>query len=170
MVKKVTPEQRVRRKEIRAFRESLGITDISEIKELFKEMIGDVLENSLEGELGSELGYSKYDYRNKETDNSRNGYAGKTLKSSMGEISIEVPRDRNGEFDPQLVKKHQTSLSHDIEEKIISMYAKGMTTGGIERHIRDIYGLSVSDSTVSRITDKILPAVREWQSRPLESI
>ena len=75
-----------------------------------------------------------------------------------------------GEFEPQLLKKNQTSISQDIEEKILSMYAKGMTTGDIEAHIQDIYGLSVSDTTVSRITDKILPVAKEWQQRPLESI
>ena len=85
-------------------------------------------------------------------------------------MEIAVPRDRKGEFEPQLVKKNQTTLSGDIEEKILSMYAKGMTTADIEAHIRDIYGLSVSDSTISRVTDKILPIVREWQQRPLESL
>lgn len=81
-----------------------------------------------------------------------------------------MPRDRDGEFEPQLVKKNQTTLTGDIEEKIISMYAKGMTTSDIEAHIKDIYGLDCSDTTISRITDKILPVVREWQSRPLEEI
>ena len=82
----------------------------------------------------------------------------------------DIPRDRKGEFEPQILKKNQTSISQDIEEKILSMYAKGMTAGDIEAHIQDIYGISVSDSTVSRITDKILPIVREWQQRPLEGI
>ena len=81
-----------------------------------------------------------------------------------------MPRDRDGEFEPQLVKKNQTTLTGDIEEKIISMYAKGMTTSDIEAYIKDIYGLECSDTTISRITDKILPIVREWQSRPLEEI
>lgn len=92
------------------------------------------------------------------------------MKSSFGNIDITVPRDRKGEFEPQLVKKQQTTLSGDIEEKILSMYAKGMTTSDIESHIREIYGIDVSDSTISRVTDKILPVVKEWQSRPLESI
>jgi len=83
---------------------------------------------------------------------------------------LSVPRDRKGEYEPQLIKKHQTSLSGDIEEKILSMYAKGMSTSDIEAHIQDIYGLSVSDSTVSRVTDKILPVVKEWQQRPLENV
>ncbi len=81
-----------------------------------------------------------------------------------------MPRDRKGEFEPQLLKKNQTSVSQDIEEKILSMYAKGMTTGDIETHIRDIYGVEVSDTTVSRITDKILPIAKEWQQRPLETV
>ena len=85
-------------------------------------------------------------------------------------MEVSVPRDRQGEFEPQLLKKNQTSISQDIEEKILSMYAKGMTTSDIETHIRDIYGVEVSDTTVSRITDKILPIAKEWQQRPLESI
>lgn len=168
--RKITPERRGQRKQLAEFLQGIGITYVAGVQELFKEMVSSVLENGLEGELDEELGYSKYDYRNKETDNSRNGHTEKTLKSSMGEIELTVSRDRNGEFEPQLVKKYQTSLSQDIEEKIISMYAKGMTTGDMDTHIRDIYGLSVSDSTISRVTDKILPVVREWQGRPLEEI
>ena len=170
---KKNPERearRERRKELMAMLESAGITDVAGLQGLYKEMVGSVLENSLEGELEEELGYSKYDYRNKDTDNSRNGHSEKTVRSSFGEIELSVPRDRKGEYEPQMVKRHQTSLSGDIEEKILSMYAKGMSTGDIETHIREIYGLSVSDSTVSRVTDKILPVVKEWQVRPLESI
>ena len=88
----------------------------------------------------------------------------------MGKVEIGVPRDRNGEFEPKLLPKNQTSISLDMENKIISMYAKGMSTSDIEAHIRDIYGLDVSDSTVSRITDKVLPEAKEWQQRPLENI
>jgi putative transposase len=168
--KKVDPERRGRRKQLLELLQDAGITDVDGVKELFKEMVGTVLENGLEGELEDKLGYSKYDYRNKETDNSRNGHSDKTLKTSFGDMEISVPRDRRGEFDPQIVKKQQTSLSGDIEEKILSMYAKGMTTSDIEGHIREIYGLEISDSTISRVTDKILPVVKEWQSRPLESV
>ncbi len=92
------------------------------------------------------------------------------MKTGAGEVEIAIPRDRNGEFEPQPVKKNETTLSGDIEEKIISMYTKGMTTNDISSHIEDIYGLAVSESLVSRITDKILPVVKEWQQRPLESI
>jgi len=170
MARKITPERREQRKKLLALLQNAGVNDVESVQELFKEMVGAVLENGLEGELDEELGYSKYDYHNKKTDNSRNGYSEKTLKTSLGDLELSIPRDRKGEFEPQLVKKNQTSLSGDIEEKILSMYAKGMSTGDIESHIRDIYGLSVSDTTISRVTDKILPVVKEWQVRPLESI
>ena len=170
---KINPEneaKRQRRKEISGILDGLGVKDMDGVQDLFKEVIGTFLENGLDVELEEELGYTKYDYRNKETENSRNGHSKKTVKSSFGEIELDIPRDRNGGFEPQIVKKHQTTLTGDIEEKILSMYAKGMSTSDIESHIRDIYGLDVSDSTVSRITDKILPIVREWQQRPLESV
>ena len=146
-----------------------NISSMADIQSLFKETIAEFMENGLEAELDEELGYSKYDFRNKETDNSRNGHSSKRLKTSFGDVEVSTPRDRKGEFEPQLLKKNQTSISQDIEGKILSMYAKGMTTSDIEMHIRDIYGVEVSDTTVSRITDKILPMVREWQQRPLES-
>lgn len=168
--RKITPERREQRKKLLELLQDAGINDVAGVQELFKEMVGTVLENGLEGELDDEFGYSKYDYRNKGTDNSRNGYSEKTLKTSLGDLELEVPRDRKGEFEPQLVKKNQTTLSGDIEEKILSMYAKGMTTSDIEAHIREIYGLEVSDTTISRVTDKILPVVKEWQMRPLEEI
>jgi len=168
--RKITPERREQRKKLLELLQGAGINDVAGVQELFKEMVSTVLENGLEGELDDELGYSKYDYRNKETDNSRNGYSEKTLKTSLGDMEITIPRDRKGEFEPQIVKKNQTTLSGDIEDKILSMYAKGMTTGDIEAHIREIYGLEVSDTTISRVTDKILPVVKEWQMRPLEEI
>jgi transposase-like protein len=167
---RITPEQRTLRTKLGEMMAGAGIRSMEDIQNLFKDMIGSFVENGLEGELEDKLGYGKYDYRNKETDNSRNGYSEKTLKTSFGEVDIKVPRDRKGEFEPELVKKQQTSLSGDIEEKILSMYAKGMSTTDIEGHIREIYGLEISDSAISRITDKILPAVREWQARPLASV
>ena len=165
-----SPEELARREKIRELLQLANVGSMDDIHELFKETIGEFMENGLEAELDEELGYSKYDYRNKATDNSRNGHSSKKLKTSYGEIEIETPRDRKGEFEPQLIKKSQTSVSQDVENKILSMYAKGMTTGDIETHIRDIYGLEVSDSTISRVTDKILPIVKDWQNRPLEPI
>lgn len=165
-----TPEENERRAKIRELLQVGNISSMEDIQNLFKETIAEFMENGLEAELDEELGYSKYDYRNKETDNSRNGHSSKRLKTSFGDVDVSVPRDRKGEFEPQLLKKNQTSISQDVEEKILSMYAKGMTTADIETHIHDIYGLEVSDTTISRITDKILPIVREWQQRPLESV
>ncbi len=164
------PERQARKKQMSELMKGLEIKDMNDINSLFKEMISSVLENGLEGELDEELGYSKYDYKNRETDNYRNGHSHKTLKTSFGDMNLSIPRDREGEFEPQIIKKQQTTISGDIEEKIISMYAKGMTTSDIETHIKEIYGLSVSDTTVSRITDKILPIAKDWQKRPLESV
>lgn len=168
--RKRTPEEEARREKIRELLQVSNIDSMADIQNLFKETIAEFMENGLEAELDEDLGYSKYDYKNKEGTNSRNGHSQKTLKTSFGNIEIETPRDRNGEFEPQLLKKNQTSITQEVEEKILSMYAKGMTTGDIETHIKDIYGLDVSDTTVSRITDKILPVAKEWQQRPLESI
>ena len=168
--KKRSPEEQARREKIRELLQSSGVSSMADIQNLFKETIAEFMENGLDAELDEELGYSRYDYKDKDTDNSRNGHSSKTLRTSFGDVEVSVPRDRKGEFEPQLLKKNQTSISQDIEEKILSMYAKGMTTSDIEAHIRDIYGIEVSDTTVSRITDKILPIAKEWQQRPLEAI
>ena len=168
--RKRSPEEQARREKIRELLQIGGVSSMEDIQNLFKETIAEFMENGLDAELDDELGYSRYDYKNKTTANSRNGHSSKTLRTSFGDVEVAVPRDRKGEFEPQLLKKNQTSISQDIEEKILSMYAKGMTTSDIEEHIRDIYGIEVSDTTVSRITDKILPLAKEWQQRPLEAI
>ena len=168
--RKRSPEEQARREKIRELLQIGGVSSMEDIQNLFKETIAEFMENGLDAELDDELGYSRYDYKNKNTANSRNGHSSKTLRTSFGDVEVAVPRDRKGEFEPQLLKKNQTSISQDIEEKILSMYAKGMTTSDIEEHIRDIYGIEVSDTTVSRITDKILPLAKEWQQRPLEAI
>ena len=168
--RKRSPEENERRAKIRELLLSSNISSMEDIQDLFKETIAEFMESGLEAELDDELGYGRYDYRNKDTDNSRNGHSSKTLRTSYGDVEVAVPRDRKGEFEPQILKKNQTSISQDIEEKILSMYAKGMTTGDIETHIQDIYGIEVSDTTISRITDKILPIAKEWQQRPLEAV
>ena len=165
-----SPEENERRSKIRELLQASNISSTDDIQNLFKETIAEFMENGLDAELDDELGYSKYDYKNKDTDNSRNGHSSKTLRTSFGDVEVSVPRDRKGEYEPQLLKKNQTSISQDIEEKILSMYAKGMTTSDIENHIRDIYGIDVSDTTVSRVTDKVLPIAKEWQQRPLETV
>lgn len=141
----------------------------TELQDMLKDLLGDTLQGMLETEMDDKLGYSKYDYKNKETENSRNGYSKKTVTSNLGDLEINVPRDREGEFEPQVVKKHQNDVS-GIDEQIISMYAKGMSTRDIETHLKDVYGVNASSTLISKITDKILPLAREWQSRPLESV
>lgn len=168
--RKRTPEENARREKIRELLQLANVGSMDDIQELFKDTIAEFMENGLEAELDDQLGYSRYDYKNKDTDNSRNGHSSKTLRTSFGDVEVSVPRDRKSEFEPKVLRKNQTSISQDIEEKILSMYAKGMTTGDIEAHIQDIYGVDASDTTVSRITDKILPVAKEWQQRPLESI
>ena len=168
--KKRSPEEQARREKNRELLQSSGVSSMEDIQNLFKETIAEFMENGFDAELDDELGYSKYDYKNKDTDNSRNGHSSKILRTGFGDVAVSVPRDRKGEFEPQILKKNQTSISQDVEEKILSMYAKGMTTSDIETHIRDIYGIEVSDTTVSRVTDKLLPIAKEWQQRPLEAI
>jgi len=138
-------------------------------EELVKELFGDVIKEMLEAELEEELGYSKHDYRNKETDNSRNGYTKKTINSSHGKIELSIPRDRKGEYEPVVVKKHQRSIA-SIEDRILSMYARGMTYKDIQAHMEEIYGSALSTESISRITDKIIPIVSEWRNRPLEEV
>lgn len=165
-----TEEQQARRELISELLSAANVQSMDDIQDLFKETIAEFMQGSLEAELDEELGYEPYDVKNKNTENSRNGHSKKTLRTSMGKVEIDVPRDRNGDFEPKILPKNQTSISQDMESKIISMYAKGMSVSDIENHIRDIYGLEISDTTVSRITDKVLPAAKEWQQRPLESI
>ena len=165
-----SPEEAARREKIRELLGVAGVSGMDDIQQLFRETIAEFMENGLDSELDEHLGYDRYNTKEKATDDSRNGYSSKTLRTSFGDTSIQVPRDRKGEFDPVILRKNQTSISQDVEAKIISMYAKGMTTSDIGDHIRDIYGIEVSESTVSRITDKVLPEAKEWQQRPLESI
>ena len=169
--RQVMTEEEKRRKEL--VRELLKLSPLKngeDLNDMMKEIISEMVGGTLEGELDDELGYDRYDYENKNTTNSRNGYGKKTLKTSYGEIDVKVPRDRDGDYDPVIVKKYQTAVNKDVENKIISMYAKGMTTGDMEAHIKDLYGLEISDSTISRITDRVLPIAQEWQTRPLEEI
>lgn len=143
--------------------------DVSDVQSALKELFKDTLESMLEGEMDEHLGYEKHSITGNNTGNSRNGYGLKTVKSDIGETTIMVPRDRNGEFDPQVIGKRQTRTD-DLEDRVLAMYAKGMSTRDIEDHLRDIYGIEASSSLVSRITDKIMPMVTEWQSRPLDAI
>jgi transposase-like protein len=142
---------------------------VSEISSYLKDIFKDILQEMLEAELETELGYAKNDNKSKKVENSRNGYNQKTIKSEFGEIPIQIPRDRNGEFTPKIIPKYQRNVS-GIEEKIISLYARGMSTRDIEEQIRELYDINISAEMVSKITEKIIPEIREWQQRPLEAI
>lgn len=142
---------------------------MSDVQRMLKDLFKGTIENMLEGEMDDHLGYEKNSIKGNNSGNSRNGYGTKTIKSELGETEIRVPRDRNGAFEPRLIEKRQTR-TEDLENRVLAMYSKGMTTRDIEDHLRDIYGVDASASMISRITDKIMPAVTEWQNRPLEAI
>lgn len=146
-----------------------NITSVGDIYSLFKDSFKDMLQELLEAEMDASIGYAKNEKELSDSDNKRNGYSSKTVKTQFGEMPIQIPRDRKGEFEPMIVPKYQRDIS-GIEEKIISLYAHGMSTRDIHEQINDIYGIEVSAEMVSKITDKILPEIKEWQSRPLNPI
>jgi len=144
-------------------------TSMEEVHAKLKELFGGTIEQMLEVEMDEHLGYDKHSPDGDLSGNSRNGYNTKTIQTQMGKAEIKVPRDRNGEFEPKVIEKYQTK-SNNIEQQIIAMYQKGMSTRDIEDHLRDIYGIDASPALISRITDKIMPQLMEWQSRPLDSV
>ena len=133
-----------------------------------KKLVKNLSEQMLEGELTDHLGYEKHSVEGNNSGNNRNGFSKKTVKSNYGEIEITIPRDRNGDYEPTLIKKYENKL-HGIDDKIISMYAKGMTTRDIKSHLDEIYGLEFSATSISNITNKVMETVTEWQARPLEN-
>ncbi len=138
-----------------------------DVNGLLQQITKAVLERALQGELTEHLGYSKHDPAGHNSGNSRNGATRKTLKGDFGEIELETPRDRNGEFEPQLIKKNQTRWT-GFDDKILSMYARGMTTREIQGHLEEMYQVEVSPSLISEVTDAVIEEARVWQSRPLE--
>lgn len=148
------------------------IDDVMGKNGLIQKLVKDVLENILEGEMEEHLGRSKYqrlDDEDFERVNYRNGYSKKNLRSSFGDVDLNIPRDRNGEFEPKIVKKYET-VCNELDKKIISLYAKGMSTSDIQAEIEDLYGITISPSMVSKIIDKVLSSAVEWQNRPLDRI
>ena len=136
----------------------------------FREMYQDVVQVMLENEMSNHLGFDKNSKAPKETNNRRNGYSDKKVRSTFGELLLSIPRDREDEFEPVVVEKHSRELSSDIENRIISMYAKGMSTRDISDHIKEIYGFDLSAESVSKITETIMEQAKEWQARPLDSV
>ncbi|WP_037193133.1 IS256 family transposase, partial [Rhodococcus rhodochrous] len=107
--------------------------------------------------------------KNKRTTNSRNGYSKKTVRSEYGDVDIQVPRDREGDFEPNIVKKHQSNVT-GIEDQILALYAKGVSTRDIQDHLQQLYGIEVSPTLISNVTNKIVPMIKEWQNRPLQAV
>ena len=136
---------------------------------LVQRLLGNMLGQMLQKEMDEHLGYEKHSPEGHHSGNSRNGRTKKNLKSNYGEIELEVPRDRNSEFEPIVIKKHQRSIS-SFDDKIISMYAKGMTVRDIQSHIQELYGVEMSPAMVSNITEKVVEVATEWQARPLHTV
>lgn len=152
---------------IQALLEEYDIKSAEDIQDALKDLLGGTIQSMLEAEMDEHLGYQPYE--RSENSNARNGRKSKSIRSKYGEMEIDVPQDRDSSFEPQIVRKHQKDISN-IEDKIISMYAKGMSTRQISEQVNDIYGFEVSEGLVSDITNKLLPEIEEWQQRPLSAI
>lgn len=152
---------------IRQLLEGYEIVSAKDIHEALKDLLGGTIKEMMEAEMDNHLGYGKSE--RSDSDDYRNGYKTKRVNSSCGSMEIQVPQDRKSTFNPQIVKKHQKDIS-DIDQKIISMYAKGMTTIQISETIEDIYGFETSEGFISDVTDKILPLIEDWQNRPLDTV
>ena len=146
----------IAKEQIRQIISENNITSVADVYSLLRDSFKDILQELMEAEMDATLGYEKNQKGNLQSDNKRNGHSTKTLKSQYGEFQIDIPRDRNGEFEPKLVPKYQRDIS-GIEEKVISLYARGMSTRDIHDQLKDLYGVELSAEMVSKITDRILP-------------
>ena len=166
-VYKVQPMTEEKRNIIRGLIDEYGIETAEDIQAALRDLLGGTIKEMMESEMDEHLGYEKSE--RSDNDDYRNGYKKKRINSSYGSMEIEVPQDRQSSFEPQVVKKRQKDIS-DIDQKIISMYAKGMTTRQISDTLMDIYGFEASEGFISDVTDKLLPQIEEWQTRPLDSV
>ncbi len=156
----------IAKEQLRQIIKENDIQNVGDIYNLLKDSFKDMMQEMLEAEMDVSLGYPKNEKGDLLIENKRNGYTPKTVKSQYGEFEVEVPRDRNAEFEPKIIPKYQRDIS-GIEEKVISLYARGMSTRDIHDQLQDIYGIELSAEMVSKITDRIIPDIKEWQSRPL---
>ena len=145
------------------------VKTVFDIENKLKKSFGKVIQTMLESEMNEHLGHNKYEYSKENKNNYRNGTSKKKVKSNLGELEIEIPRDRNGEFEPKIVPKYSRDISN-IEQQIINLYSMGTTTREISNYIEDMYGFSVSAEMVSTITDKIILEMEEWKTRRLEEV
>ena len=141
----------------------------SDMTSALKDIFGSMFEAMLQGEMDDHLGYASNEHGKKETTNRRNGYSSKKINTSFGNVEIEVPRDRHSEFEPKVVPKRESDVT-GIEDKVLSMYAKGMSQRDIASTIEDIYGFRLSHESISKITDRVLEEANEWQNRPLKKM
>lgn len=156
----MSPEQ------VKQFIKDNEIQSVEVIQNVLKDMFAEALQGMLEAEMDNHLGYQKHENTKKETTNRRNGHSAKTVRSDYGQVELEVPRDREGDFDPVIVKKGQRNVT-GIEDQVIALYAKGVSTRDIQAHLEQLYGIEVSATLISNITNKIMPTIKEWQNRPL---
>lgn len=154
---------------LRRLIEEYDVQTTKDVQEMLKDLFAGTIQEMLEAELEDHLGYERYDNKNKGTSNSRNGYRSKKVKSDFGEVTLSIPRDRTGDFEPKVIKNYDNDIS-GIEDQVIGMYSKGMSTRDISSHLKSIYGIDVSHTLVSKITDRVLPLATEWQNRALDSI
>ena len=140
--------------------EDYNIKDTNDIKDMLKDLLSGTIQTMLEAEIEHELGYAKHSMKDKTTSNARNGHSKKTVRSEYGNIDLDIPKDRNVEFEPQIIPKYQREIT-GIEGQILYLYAKGMSNRDIEDHLNNLYGIDVSPSMISKITDKIIPEIRE---------
>lgn len=155
------------KEQMREILKEYNVKTADDISHALKDMFGGLLQEALEAELDTELGYSKNAQKPVPTDNRRNGHTKKTIRSEHGEIELSVPRDRIGKFSPAIVKKHQKEVA-GIEDQILALYAKGVSVRDIQDHLSRLYGVDVSPTLISNVTGRIMPVIREWQSRPLQ--
>ena len=158
-----------RKEFIQQFIAENNIKSARDIEVALRDMMKETLQEMLENELTEQLGYTKYEYSDDEKTNYRNGYSKKTVHSTNGDIELNIPRDRNGEFEPIIVEKGSKDISN-IEEKIIRMYARGISNREIYNQMQELYGVKISPDMVTAITDKIIPNIKEWQKRPLDDV
>ena len=151
----------------KAILEQYDCKNVEDMQNAMKDIFGPMFEAMLQGEMDAHLGYGPNDHGPKNTHNRRNGYGSKTLKSTYGSIPVDVPRDRDASFEPQVIPKRTRDVS-GIDDKVLSMYAKGMSQRDIAKSIEDIYGFEISHETISAITDRVIETAREWQNRPLK--
>ena len=166
-VYKVKPLTEGKKNIIAALIEEYDIKTAEDIQEALKDLLGGTIKSMMEAEMDEHIGYEKYQHS--DATNYRNGVKKKNVRSTFGEFQVEVPQDRNSTFEPQIVKKRQKDIS-EIDQKIINMYARGLTTRQISEQIEDIYGFECSESFISNVTDKILQDIQDWQNRPLEKV